>query len=215
MKQAFVLILEPLHLHHGLLQLAPLAIQFQENTDFGFQYFLVDRLEQIVHRATFVALEDIFLFFGDRRNENDRNVAGLLVLAHEFCHFEPIHLRHLHIKQNQREIVLQGEGQGLIARLGHDQITAISIQDRFQRDQVFPVIIHNQNVLSHRLTTLQPVPPKRARLPQDRVPWKSHLLLLPLRALRVLPSSPVTGRWCIRLYGVYIPCLRRRLHWPP
>ena len=107
MKQPLILVFQAFHLHHCLLQFLSLAIQLQKHIDLGFENFLVDGLEQIVHSATFVALEDILLLFGNGRHEDNGDMAGFLVLAHQLRDFKTVHLRHLHIKQHQREVVLQ------------------------------------------------------------------------------------------------------------
>jgi hypothetical protein len=65
--------------------------------------------------------------------------------ADQLSQLEPVHLRHLHVQQGQRHIVVgQQQFQGLGPRLCLEDFQPVTLQQRFQSDQVFRNVIDEQ-----------------------------------------------------------------------
>ncbi len=122
-----------------------MLIQHDEGIGLVPQNVRVDRLEQKVHRARLVTAKHSIRFAGARGQENDRNVFGTLRAAHEFGELEAVHLRHLHIDERQRELVLQDQLNALVARACGDDVRIVPTQQRFERDQVLLDVVDHQN----------------------------------------------------------------------
>jgi hypothetical protein len=105
----------------------------------------VERLDQVVDRAVRVAAEDVDSVAVHRGDEDDRDVAAARVLLDEAGGLEAVHVRHLHVQQDEGELAVKDLAQRLDARSGHDQLVAQRRQDRFQRHQVGRVIVDDQN----------------------------------------------------------------------
>ena len=95
------------------LQRAAIALMLEQRLDFGLENLRVERFEQVIHRATGVALDHgvLGLFVGGE--ENDRRQAGPLTAAHQARDFKAVHARHLHIQQHQVDIVFEQQTRGL------------------------------------------------------------------------------------------------------
>jgi len=61
-------------------------------------------------------------------------VVGAGVAAHEFGQFEPVHPRHLHVEQSQRDIVLEQDFKRFLARMRAQEREPVAAQQRLQRD---------------------------------------------------------------------------------
>jgi hypothetical protein len=83
------------------LQFPALPVELQEEVDLALQNHRVQRLEQVVNCTYLIALEYVFVFLADGRDEDNRDVLGVLALTHQFGHLKPVHSRHLHIQQHQ------------------------------------------------------------------------------------------------------------------
>ena len=96
-------------------ELAALAVKFAEDFYLALEDVGFEGLGQVIDRAQFVALElkpEILHSGGD---EDDGEVPRLGVGAHQFGGLEPVHAGHLHVEQHQREILLQGKAQRIVA----------------------------------------------------------------------------------------------------
>src|SRR6188508_2352205 len=75
--------------------------QIDEHRNFRFQDLRNHRFEKIIDGSLGGAAIDVCLQSIDSRKENDRDMAQPLALPDEVGSFEPIHVRHAHIEQNQ------------------------------------------------------------------------------------------------------------------
>jgi hypothetical protein len=101
----------------GLLaQLALLAEQIDEHPHLRAQNVRIERLGQVVDRAALVAGEQVRGLAVDRGDEDDRHVRGARVPLHQRRGLEPVHARHLHVEQHQRELLGQQPAQRLRPR---------------------------------------------------------------------------------------------------
>jgi hypothetical protein len=66
----------------------------------------VDRFIKEVDGAVFIAAKQTMRIAIAGGHEDQRYMLGALAAAHDFGEFETIHLRHLHVENNQRHIVL-------------------------------------------------------------------------------------------------------------
>ena len=75
-------------------------------------------------------------------------VAGALARADQLGGLKAVHVRHLHVQENGREIVVQQMTQRFHAGSRQHQLLAQTIQRRFQRDQILRRIVHQQDLHS-------------------------------------------------------------------
>ncbi|MNK90306.1 hypothetical protein D3C87_1103520 [compost metagenome] len=89
------------------LQGSAVTLVFEQHLDPGREDLRVERLEQVIHRTTGIALDHGVpgLFVGGQ--ENDRRETGPLATAHQARHFIAVHARHLHIQQHQVDVVFK------------------------------------------------------------------------------------------------------------
>ncbi|MNO99235.1 hypothetical protein D3C76_910010 [compost metagenome] len=94
------------------LQHAPVTLLIELGLHLGLENLWVERLEQVIHRATGVALEHsgIGLFIGGQ--EDDRGQPGAVAATHQPGDFEAVHFRHLHIQQDQVDFMFKQRTQG-------------------------------------------------------------------------------------------------------
>ena len=133
-----------LQLGHRRFEAETLVGEFEEDADLAQQYRRIDRFEQIVDRAGGIARLDIAMVRTQRGDEDDRNVAGPRVLPHQAGRFKTIHVRHLHVHQHDRVVVLQHQAQRFLARHRGMQLAAERREYPFERKQVFLFIVDEQ-----------------------------------------------------------------------
>ena len=114
--------------------------------DFILKYFPVQGFVKIIDSACLISPEDLFGLSEGSGDEDDRNAFRAFATPHQFSSFKPIHHRHVHIQQNQGDVMLQHERQRFVTRNGFDDVQFIAPDDGFQGDQVLYTIINNQNV---------------------------------------------------------------------
>ncbi|MNV23529.1 hypothetical protein D3C71_1145430 [compost metagenome] len=123
------------------LQGPTIALVFQQCLDLGLENLWIERFEQVIHRATGIALDHgvLGLFIGGQ--ENDRREAGPLAAAHQARHLKTVHARHLHIQQHQVHIVFEQQTEGLETRGSRNDLPVLALQQRAHADQILRVII--------------------------------------------------------------------------
>ena len=91
---------------------APVTLLVQLRLHLGLEDLRVERLEQVVHRTTGIALEHsgIGLLVGGK--EDDRGQPGTVATTHQPRNLETVHFRHLHVEQHKVDFVLQQGAQG-------------------------------------------------------------------------------------------------------
>ena len=95
--------------------LLALAIEFEKHVGLAAQNIGFDRLVDEIDRAGLIAAETALRVGVAGGDENDRNMAGALVAAHQLGQFEAVQARHLHVDQRQRDVVLQQKLKRLVA----------------------------------------------------------------------------------------------------
>ena len=138
---------------HRLRQLAPLAKEAQEHVDLLAQDRQLQRFEEKVDRAGAVALERAQLILGSGSDEDDRHLARAQHAAHQLGQLEAVHLRHLHVEQRQRDVVVhQQQLQRVASRLRLDHLEVVAAQERLQRATILLEIVDNQDLGARRAT---------------------------------------------------------------
>ncbi len=84
------------------------------------------------------------VFLADGGHENDRYVLHGGPRFHQAGGLETIHHRHLDIKQDDGEVLLQHQVQRLLARIDRGDGGTQRFQQGFGGEQVFPAIIDNE-----------------------------------------------------------------------
>jgi len=102
-------------------------------------------LDDVVDRAVGVALEDLLLLAADRGDEDDGCVAGALPLADQRRRLEPVELRHLHVEEDERAILLEEEAQRFPTRARLDQALVQRFEDCFQRQEIRLAIVDDED----------------------------------------------------------------------
>ena len=127
------------------LELLLLEEQVHEDADLGAEDLRIERLEQVVHRAVRVALEDVGRVPAERGEEDDGDGAGALALLDERRRLEAIQPRHLHVHEDDGEVTLEEELQGLLAAGGAHQLLPERLEDGLERQEVRRVVIHHED----------------------------------------------------------------------
>src|SRR5579872_5681516 len=60
--------------------------------------------------------------------------------------FKAIHLRHFHIEEDGRKIVVEKKAQSLNTGVSLDQIMVGALEDRLETEQVSRIVIHQENL---------------------------------------------------------------------
>ncbi len=85
-------------------------------------------------------------FIGVGGNENDRRQGGFFALANIRGRLVAVHVRHVDVEEDHREVMLQDELQRVGARPGGDDVFVELFQDRAQNQEVLGKIVYDQNV---------------------------------------------------------------------
>ena len=128
----------PLHLFLFLVKL-------DKRDDLRTQNFRYKWFCQVVDSAQRITFENMLLGFIDRGQENDRSVTRLLTFANQSSRFEAVDRRHIHIENDEGEFLMKEKPQGIDPGWSSDKILSEIAQERFQCDQIFDVIINQQD----------------------------------------------------------------------
>src|SRR5690606_8321106 len=93
-----------------------LAVKLNEHIDFRASELEVLRNHQVIHRPFHVSPDEPLAARRGRGDEDDRNVARALRLLEEARRFESIHMRHIEIEEDRRELVLEDESKRILPR---------------------------------------------------------------------------------------------------
>ena len=149
LERSDLLLLEQRVLPPDLDRLLP---EVDEDADLRPQDVGLERLHQIVHGAGVVAAEDVLRVLGDRRQEDDRDVAGPLAPLDQLSRLEPVQPRHLDVEQDRGELFLEQVPERLLAGLRAHELLAERLEERFEREQVLGPVVDQQQLraLAHR-----------------------------------------------------------------
>ncbi len=126
------------------LQGTAIALVLEQRLDLGLEDLRIERLEQVIHRAAGISLDHSILRLLVGGEENDRCQPRALAAAHQPCDFETVHAGHLHIEQDQVDVVFEQKVQRLETRGGGHHVPILTLQQRAHADQIFGVIIDDQ-----------------------------------------------------------------------
>ena len=101
------------HVLLGLaLDLLRLLVEVDEDADLGPEDLRHDRREDVVDRAQRVALGGVHLV-AERGDEDDRRLRRLAAAPDHGGRLQPVHVRHVHVEQDDREFLVQQVPQRL------------------------------------------------------------------------------------------------------
>jgi hypothetical protein len=133
------------------LERGRLSVQVDEHGDLGAEDHRVVRLEDVVDGAGSVAAEDMVSFLADGRDEDDRDAPGAFPLPDQLGGLEAVHVGHLHVQEDQRELLVEEMPQSLLARPCHDEVQVERGQHSLERDEVLALVIDEQDARPARL----------------------------------------------------------------
>ena len=113
----------------------------------------VERLGEVIDGAGRVPAHRLVRFTVDGRQEDDRDVPGLLPLLDVGGGGEAVEAGHLHVEEDHGEVVMEEVSQGLVAGTGLDQRVAHRAQDLLQDDQVLGAVVDEKDLgrLAHHV----------------------------------------------------------------
>ena len=88
----------------------------------------------------------MLLRFVDGGQKNDRSVTGLLTFTDQCGCFETVDHRHIDIENDEREFQMKQISQGVNSGLRADQVLSKVAQECFECDEVFDVIVDQQDI---------------------------------------------------------------------
>ncbi|MNT25350.1 hypothetical protein D3C72_1608640 [compost metagenome] len=89
------------------LQGTAVALLLQQGLNLGLEDLRIKRFEQVIDCATGIAFEHSSLGLLISCQENNRGKSSTLAATHQPGHFETVHAWHLHIQQDQVDLVLK------------------------------------------------------------------------------------------------------------
>nr|WP_245322831.1 hypothetical protein [Bradyrhizobium valentinum] len=136
---------QPLFLVGKPAYLLGLSKEIDEDVDLRAEKFWIDRLENTVDCAGGTAARDRQFVGTVSREKNNRNPRSTLIRLHPRGHLKPVKIRHAHIKDNSRKIILARAAQHLPSGSRLDNLAVRSRQHRVQRHQTPRIITGDQN----------------------------------------------------------------------
>ena len=124
---------------------AALALEVAEDADLRAQHVRLEGLEHVVDGARLVAAGDLGDVGAHRGQEDDRRGAAALAPADELRGLEAVHARHLHVEQDDGEVLLQQRLERLLARPGRAQAHLQRLEHRREREQVLRPVVDEQD----------------------------------------------------------------------
>ena len=120
--------------------------QLDEDRDLRPQDLRFEGLEDVIDGAQRVAAGDVGLALDGRGEEDDRRVARLLPVADERGGLEAVHAGHVHVQEDDREVLLEQMHQRLRAGAGVPQRPPFTREHGFQREQVLRFVVDEQDL---------------------------------------------------------------------
>lgn len=103
-------------------------------------------LDEVVHGAGLIAFEDVALLFADGGDEDDGDVPGGLVRADALGRGEAVQAGHHDVHEDEREVVLGHELQGIEAAAGGDDVDPLVAQQSREQQEVDLLVVHREDV---------------------------------------------------------------------
>ena len=134
---------------HMLLGLAfdllRLLVELDEHADLGPEDLRHHRREDVIHGAERVALRRVHLV-AECGDEDDGRLGRLPAAADHRGGLQAVHLRHLHVEQDDREFLVQQVPQRLPPRSGLDQILAQAREDHLADEELLVQVVHHKDI---------------------------------------------------------------------
>ena len=130
---------------HLRFQTQAVAGQLQEDTHLGQQDLGHEGLDDVVHGPHVVAVELVLLVGVGGADEDDGHLRRVGVAAQQLGDLVAVHLRHLHVEDDQGEIVPQGQLQGFLAAVGPQDHDPRVGEDLLQGHEVGGTIIDDED----------------------------------------------------------------------
>ena len=128
------------------VHLFPSLVKLNENRNLRTENFRYKRFCQVIDGPQRVTFRDMLLRFVDGGQKNDRSVTGLLTFADQCGCFETVDHRHIDIENDEREFQMKQISQGVNSGLRADQVLSKVAQECFECDEVFDVIVDQQDI---------------------------------------------------------------------
>ena len=139
----------PLHLTE-LLGLVFDLLAFLKELDkadhLGAQNRRHQRLDQVIHGAERVCLLQLHPIGLKGGEEDDRRILAVFAPANPLGRFKPVQALHVDIEQDDGKFALLHEAEGFLPGPGKHQLVAQVIENRFQGQQIFALVIDQQDV---------------------------------------------------------------------
>ena len=127
-------------------QLTGLAVQIDEDLDLGAQQFRYHGNRHIVDAAQLVAPQLIRMRHQHGRDENDGRRLKTRTLADHLGKLETVEVRHAHVDQDQRHLLLEEHLEGLARGGRFDEILADLRQNGLVAQQLRLVVVDQQDI---------------------------------------------------------------------
>ena len=128
------------------LQGAGLAVEVGEDTDLGAQNLRHDRHRHVVDRSGRVAAQQVRIRHQDRGDEDDRRLLESRVLPDHRRQLVPVEVRHAHIDQDDRDLVLQKVVQCRGRRVHRHQPFAELTENGLVGEELGGLVVDQQDV---------------------------------------------------------------------
>ena len=126
------------------------AISLPEEVDEGLhagaEHLDVERLRDVVGAPCRVPVPHVELVPVDGREEDDRQLHPVRRLTEAPGDLEAVHPRHLHVEEDDREVVFPHAANGLLPRLCLDHLHVERFEDRTERDEVRGRVVDDENL---------------------------------------------------------------------
>ncbi len=123
--------------------------QVYEDADLRAQDWRNHRREDVIDGPKLIATHDLHLI-GVARDENDRRVAAVLVIADQARRFQAIDIGHVDVEENHREFFAQHLLQRLGAGRGEDDVGIEIFEQRAIHQPLLGQIVNDENSCTSR-----------------------------------------------------------------
>ena len=128
-----------------LLQALALLPEVDEDRDLRAEDVRVEGLEDVVDGAGRIAAEDVPLVLRDRRQEDDRDRRRARAALDQLGRLEAVHVRHLDVEQDAREVAVEQLAQRGLSGLHGDELLVERLERRLERQQVLGAIVDEED----------------------------------------------------------------------
>ena len=130
----------------GPFQRPRLAVQLDEHRHLRPQNLRNHRDAHVIDCTDLVAADAIEIRGVDGSDEDDRRLGEARMFANQGGGLEAVHAWHVDVQQNDGNLFLQQDFEGLISRPGAQQILAKPRQHRLVSEQLLRLIVHQKYV---------------------------------------------------------------------